>query len=115
MNAIDKRDQVYLQKTIGDLINYSAADPLEPIDPLTYLTPEGDSCLHLAALRGDYHAVEILLDAGAQVNARGDMGNTPLHLAAKGGHREVFALLLKHGADTGLVNEFGSTPTDDMD
>src|SRR5690349_14202686 len=62
-----------LQAGFSDQLNYSADDPTGPIDPLTYQTPEGDSCLHIAAMRGDLRAIELLLDLGVDVNKRGDM------------------------------------------
>lgn len=39
---------------------------------------------------------EVLISAGADVNARGYNGNTPLILAANGGHAGIAKLLLKH-------------------
>ena len=39
---------------------------------------------------------EVLINAGADVNARGYNGNTPLILAANGGHAGVARLLLNH-------------------
>lgn len=98
-----------LQEKFSDLLNDDAEDPFEPIDPLTYHSPEGDSCLHLAAQRGDSRAVELLLDAGLDINEPGDMGNTPLHYAVKYQHSDIADLLIKRGAGTDIKNEFGET------
>ncbi len=89
------------------LINYYDDDPLAPIDPLTYVSSDGDSCLHIAAWVGDLRAVELLVKAGMDVNRLGDMEMTPLHCA---GTPEVAQFLLSHGADTNLVNLFGTSP-----
>ena len=94
-----------LRDRFGDLVNYDAKDPLEPIDPLRYRSPEGDSCLHVAAIRGDDEAIECLLDLGADVNDVGDLGNTALHYARRAGHSSTARLLLARGADPGLRNE----------
>lgn len=99
-----------LQEKFSDLINYKADDPLEAIDPLTYRSPEGDSCLHTAAIRGDQLAVELLIKAGLDVNLQGDMGNTPLHYAKKFGHDEIASLLVQQGASTEIRNDFGKIP-----
>ncbi len=99
-----------LKEAFSDIINYESDDPLEPINPLTYHTPEGDSCLHLATIRGNFRAVELLLEAGLDVNQAGDMGNTPLHYAYKFGHDDIVHLLIENGALTDIVNEFGDTP-----
>ena len=104
---MDESARKYLEAAFSDLLNYDAEDPLQPVDPLNYLTPEGDSCLHVAAGRGDLRAVRLLLDAGLNVNLRGDRSNTPLHYARKGAHGEVVKLLIQRGALSHLENELG--------
>lgn len=104
MNANDRR---YLEAAFSDVVNYGSEDLLAPIDPLTYKTPEGDSCLHIAAGRGDFRAVSLLLDCGFDVNLRGDLGNTPLHYACMGAHDDVAGLLISRGASSALTNELG--------
>lgn len=59
----------------------------------------GDTPLHIAALRGDIQAVNLLLDAGADINARGEDGFTALHYAVELCHPDVVRLLLERGAD----------------
>lgn len=54
--------------------------------------------LHYACDQGHDVVVALLLDEGANVNARDDMKKTPLHLAAAQGHSAVVQLLLKSGA-----------------
>ena len=107
MRTINQLDRDYLAAAFSDLINYSAEDPTQPVDPLSYLTPEGDSCLHIAAGRGDLRAVRLLLEAGLNPNHRGDLGGTPLHYARKGGYQEVIEIVIARGALPGLVNEMG--------
>lgn len=98
-----------LQRAYSDLINYEGEHPTAPIDPATYRAPDGDRLIHIAALRGDVETVELLLAAGEDINAKGDMGDTPAHYAAMGEHRHLFDLLLSRGADQSLENEFGMT------
>jgi ankyrin repeat protein len=102
----------YLTKCSSDLLRYDSEDVTAPTDPLTYRTPEGDSCLHVAALRGDVHAVTILLYAGLDPNLPGDMGNTSLHYA--GQHHAVRSLLLKMGASPDPKNDFGRKAVPDL-
>ena len=42
---------------------------------------------------------KLLIDKGANVNARDDTATTPLHNAAIGGHNEIVELLIAKGAD----------------
>lgn len=104
---MDDAAKKYLEGAFSDLINYASEDPLEPIDPLTYSTPEGDTCLHIAVRRGDMKATKLLLDAGVDVNRPGDMGSTALHCAQT---EEMARLLLSHGASPEIYDEFGKQP-----
>lgn len=101
-------DRQYLQELFSDLLNYEAEDVTAPIDPLVYRSPEGDTCLHIASLRSDLRAVDILLKAGLDPNARGDMGNTPLHYATKRGNANVASRLIAGGALESITNDFGA-------
>jgi ankyrin repeat protein len=60
----------------------------------------GSTALHHAAWRGHADVVKLLLQAGADVNAKTRSNSeTPLHLAAMHGHTDVIQLLLQAGAD----------------
>lgn len=88
--------------------NYPSLD--EPIDVLTCTWPEGDSSLHIASMRGDMEAVLLLVELGLDINAKGDMGQTPLHYAATFGYCEIYNSLVQNGASEDIVNDFGKTP-----
>ena len=70
---------------------------------------DGDTPLHIAALWGDRHAARLLLDAGADVNAKGDMSCSPLYYAVMCRHLKVAELLLSRGANADADNELGFT------
>ncbi|XP_069700127.1 ankyrin repeat domain-containing protein 50-like isoform X2 [Periplaneta americana] len=57
----------------------------------------GRITLHRASEREDTHRVQLLLDAGSQVNAVDD-GYTPLWLAGEQGHQDACRVLLAAGA-----------------
>ena len=50
--------------------------------------PDGSTALLLAADRNDPELVDLLIKAGANVNARNDYGATPLYAASAGGNIE---------------------------
>ena len=55
-------------------------------------------------------AIELLLSAGAPINAAAKFGATALHLAAKHGMAEAAKVLLAHGADVHAANSKGAAP-----
>jgi ankyrin repeat protein len=57
----------------------------------------------------DVEIVRMLLDKGANANARSQSGSTPLHTVAFTGDRESLDLLVEHGADPGIKNNEGKT------
>ncbi|HIF79702.1 MAG TPA: ankyrin repeat domain-containing protein, partial [Gammaproteobacteria bacterium] len=64
--------------------------------------------LHWALSKG---VAELLISAGADVNAITLEGSTPLHFAAWNGHNEVAELLIANGADVNVINnELAGTP-----
>jgi len=68
-----------------------------------------DTPLHVAALRGDAHIIGLLLDAGAEIDVRGEEGHTPLNEAVGQGHTEAVKLLLSRGANPNIPNDWGLT------
>ncbi len=76
--------------------------------------PQGDgmTALHWAAERGDAPLCEVLLYAGARVDAGTRIGHyTPLHLAARTASAAVVGMLLEAGSDPGAATtNSGATP-----
>ena len=68
--------------------------------------------IHDAAFWGNIEAVKQHLAEGADVNAKGEKGETPLHGAAFTGRMEVVELLIENGADVNAKNDEGGTPLD---
>ena len=70
-------------------------------------TPQDESALMMAALKGHTALARKLIAKGADVNKT---GWTPLHYAATHGHLEIMALLLEHHAYIDAESPNGTTP-----
>ena len=70
------------------------------------------TALHGAVARRDLEIVKMLLEAGADPNARQERGFAPLHDAAANGNAALVELLLKHGALANAKTDDGKTPAD---
>lgn len=89
-----------------------------PVDVLERDGVEGDlpgeTALRVAALRNQVAAAELLLAAGAKVDAVGSIGSTPLHDAVRSGSYGMIQLLLARGANPHARDENGETPLDQL-
>ena len=87
---------------------------LEPIKGNTDAnTNEGDTVLHHVAATNTPEALErakLLIEGGAEVNAKNEDGATPLHSAALRNAPILAQLLIEHGADVNMKSKSGATP-----
>jgi ankyrin repeat protein len=74
--------------------------------------PLANQPLHAAAAGRHVDVALVLLDAGADVNARQHGGYAPLHEAAASGNVALAALFLARGADRDARTEAGLTPAE---
>ena len=66
--------------------------------------------LHVACLYRRFEMVRLLIEHGADVNARGKYYDTPLHLASYSGCADTVRLLIKHGAEVNSEDQWHCTP-----
>ncbi|KAI1461860.1 hypothetical protein F4805DRAFT_475208 [Annulohypoxylon moriforme] len=71
---------------------------------------DGETNLHFALQRGNVDMANILIQCGANLNARNTLGITPLHLAIRHNFKNVAKLLIDRGADVNAENCEGTTP-----
>lgn len=71
---------------------------------------ESKTPLHKAAYEGHYAIAKILIDNGAEINARDKFDETSLHEAARYGKTEIVKLLVEHNADINALNKDNKTP-----
>ena len=76
---------------------------------LADLLRDGSTPLHYAAWGNASDAAALLVERGADVNAKSGNDTTPLHYAASGNALDAVALLLDRGADINAKNAQGGT------
>ena len=69
----------------------------------------GITALHVAARNGHDSVVSVLIEHGAEIDARANSGDTPLHHAAYGGSAPALYTLLEAGADPHARGSRGNT------
>ncbi|XP_078484809.1 uncharacterized protein LOC100176140 isoform X1 [Ciona intestinalis] len=76
----------------------------------THAKEAGQTALMLAVSHGRYKTTKLLIDCGAEVNARDNDGSTPLMCAVEHGQIEIVKLLLNHPmCDAAAKDSDGST------
>ena len=72
----------------------------------------GITPLHCACIKGSKNAVDLLLDLGANINARDNEGNNCLHYAVLSNNSSLVKKLLVRGADKNITNDKHQLPID---
>lgn len=112
-----------LKKHVEIIVNNSLEDLLKSyetipdfyglkIETIDSKSRYGDQVIHMACVSGNIQDLEIFLNNGADINARGEGGMTPLHYAVEQGHLETLQFLLANGADKSIKDDDGETATD---
>jgi ankyrin repeat protein len=73
-------------------------------------TVNNQTALHLAANNGNLELVKLLIEKGADVNAKTNDDATPLHVAANNDNLELVKLLIENDADVNAKTNKGATP-----
>ena len=74
------------------------------------LTIDKEPILYTALIYYEYQIVKLLLDAGADIDIRDGLGNTPLTKACEKGYIDAVKLLIEYGADVNYADKKGKKP-----
>lgn len=81
------------------------------INSVNYTNGYKDTPLHIVSNWGDCESIEMLVLAGANLNAKGEPGFTPLHCAVEQNKPDAIVMLRRLGAKI-LKDDDDSTPLD---
>ena len=79
-------------------------------DAIHRVDENGKTPLHTAAGAGLSDILSVLIDHGAQCDAKDSQKQTPLFSAVSGGHTDIVVQLIRHGADLNSRDGAGWTP-----
>lgn len=116
------RDPKVFSKTIRDAIaggsspntTFTELDPVEPemlnphlirgrVDKHDGPWAQAETLLHRALRLHEYGLAEFLIDSGAKIDKRNQLGRTPLHEAVLSRSWQAVGLLIKRGADVEIL------------
>ena len=97
-----------LQEVLEDVAQQDDFADIHPIGVNTR-GHSGTTPLHFMATLGDDKAAQLLLNAGAEIDAADANGYTPLHEAIILGHANFVAFLVSKGASISCRNQDGDT------
>jgi hypothetical protein len=106
---LDNIFELLKEKKTTDVIQYIKEGNLTEID---CVDEHGTTPLQYAAFRGFLDVCELLINRGADVNAKThDQGYSALMFASISNHKDVVSLLLQNEADADYTNTIGRTAT----
>lgn len=105
VNARDEGGRTPLHEAMAPFPGGRSASYIEPSE----VEIDGEMKLH-KVFRPQPESVKVLIEEGANVDARNKYGQTALHMAADYGQIELAELLVKNGANVNVRDRDGVTP-----
>ncbi|KAI5814471.1 ankyrin repeat-containing domain protein [Pyronema omphalodes] len=105
--------QAHLQQALNKVVNSNLPSIAQLLlsagaDPNTLAPDQPTTLIHRAAERNRVELVELLIEAGAEIDMKDGVGLAPLHYAVKGNAVDAMELLLEAGADIDQTSTFGT-------
>lgn len=110
VEAISVNDENSSRWTVrGCVVKWNLFDSIDSIGKDEARDDKKCTPLHVAAANNAVDAIQVLLEAGANIEKKTHKGMTPLHWAIMGNATEVTRILLEAGANTESRNNDGFT------
>ena len=81
-----------------DIVRYLVGVPEVELNHQSGAAASSNTALHLAARNKRTDVVQVLIDAGADIDTQNNLGHSPLHYACKKGARDIVKMLVRAGA-----------------
>lgn len=94
----------------GDFVASPGNQPLGQESSSTSCSSEPENPLHMAVRKGSGKIVQLLLQHGADCNAKDGQGLTPLSHAIMKEQEDIVDMLLSHGAQVDFVDNYQRSP-----
>jgi len=104
INKVGMYGNSALMKAVREAKSDVVKDILSLNPELEIANIDGNTALWNACFGQDYRCVELLVDAGINLDKMNDNGVTALMYSASAGKEDMVKLLLSHGADKTLEN-----------
>ena len=109
MEELNKTTDTSLLNVTQKNYNDQLSEVLKKKPDLEMRDDEGKTALMMAAYNEDNVAAELLISAGADVNAQDNMLNSPFLYAGANGNVALLKMCLEHGANFKIYNRYGGT------
>ena len=81
-----------------DIVRYLVGVPEVELNHQSRAAASSNTALHLAARNKRTDVVQVLIDAGADIDTQNNLRHSPLHYACKKGARDIVKMLVRAGA-----------------
>ena len=107
---VNNYDSVFNSNVLNLAISFNKNDSIAKLliengARIDHIDSDGNTELHLAAMRGFADLIRLLLEKGADIHAVNQKNHTALYYAAKHGYRHAAEALIEGGADKSTIME----------
>ncbi len=107
MSKVEYKNVVDVLERVWGVVEFEDCEEAPKVDSVGIF---GNTPLKIVISWGDIDAVNLLIEAGADINVLLEDGNTPLHYSILMSEFKIARILVKHGANQEMKNDEGRLP-----